>query len=146
MPSLPQNIMAQDAIASFLRTYVLYLIPAVVVLRLLANRFKPGLSKIPGPTIAAYTRLWRLYDVWKGDAHNTAIRLHRKHGPLVRIGPKHISVGDPKAIPVIYGLKSGFTKVGLMIHRKWQHPLIVVTRSRPPSIPSSAYHGTRSPR
>ncbi|KAL2000136.1 hypothetical protein VTN02DRAFT_3523 [Thermoascus thermophilus] len=102
--------MAQDAIASFLRTYVLYLIPAVVVLHLLANRFKPGLSKIPGPTIAAYTRLWRLHDVWKGDAHNTAIRLHRKHGPLVRIGPKHISVGDPKAIPVIYGLKSGFTK------------------------------------
>lgn len=87
------------------------LILAAVILRLLTNRFKPGLSNIPGPTIVAYTRLWKFYDVWKGDAHNTAIRLHRQYGPSVRIGPKHISVGDPKAIPVIYGSKGGFTKV-----------------------------------
>jgi hypothetical protein len=49
--------------------------------------------------------------VWKGDHHNTAIDLHRKYGPLVRIGPKHISVGDSSAIPIIYGLNKGFTKV-----------------------------------
>ena len=41
----------------------------------------------------------------------TAIALHKKYGPLVRIGPNHVSVSDPKAINIIYGLKTGFTKV-----------------------------------
>jgi hypothetical protein len=49
--------------------------------------------------------------VWKGDNHHTEINLHRQYGPLVRIGPRHISVSDPKAIPIIYGINKGFTKV-----------------------------------
>lgn len=96
---------------SLLPTYCALLLLLGVLLRLLTNRFKPGLSHIPGPTLAKYTRLWKLYDVWKGDSHNTSIRLHRRYGDLVRIGPKHVSVGDPKAVPVIYGLNKGFTKV-----------------------------------
>jgi hypothetical protein len=96
--------------------YVYVLIAGVVFLLLIRNRFKKGLRDIPGPTLAKYTRLWKLYNVWKGDHHNTAIALHRKHGHLVRIGPKHISVGDPKAIPIIYGLNKGFTKVLDMSH------------------------------
>lgn len=92
--------------------YVCYGVLAVVAVRLLANRFKSGLRSIPGPSLAKFTRLWKLHSVWKGDHHVTAIELHRKYGPLVRIGPKHISVGDADAIPIIYGLNSGFTKVG----------------------------------
>lgn len=91
------------------------LISGLLLLLLLRNRFKKGLRDIPGPTLAKYTRLWKLHNVWKGDHHNTAIALHRKHGHLVRIGPKHISVGDPKAIPIIYGLNKGFTKVFLAV-------------------------------
>lgn len=76
------------------------------------NRYRPGLSRIPGPSLAKWTKLWRLYDVYKGQSHQTAIRLHKKHGPLVRIGPNIISVGDPAAIKTIYGLTGAFTKVG----------------------------------
>ncbi|GIJ87091.1 hypothetical protein Asppvi_005994 [Aspergillus pseudoviridinutans] len=97
---------------SSFKAYAAYLVIAVVVLRLITNRFCRGLAGIPGPAIAKWTRLWKLHSVWKGDHHNTAIDLHRKHGPLVRIGPKHISVGDPSAIPIIYGLNKGFTKTG----------------------------------
>lgn len=93
------------------KTYVVCILLAAVALHLLRNRFKRGLRDIPGPTAAKYTRLWKLHSVWKGDHHNTAIDLHRKYGSLVRIGPKHVSVGDPDAIPVIYGLNKGFTKV-----------------------------------
>lgn len=84
---------------------------AVAALCLLRNKFRPGLCSIPGPALAAYSALWRWYDVSKGNAQWTAIQLHRKHGPLVRIGPNHISVGDPREIKNIYGLKSGYTKV-----------------------------------
>ncbi|KAL4813267.1 cytochrome P450 [Aspergillus spinulosporus] len=82
------------------------------ILRLLWRRFGSGLRGIPGPALAKCTRLWKLHSVWKGDHHLTEINLHRQHGPLVRIGPRHVSVADPKAIPVIYGLNKGFTKTG----------------------------------
>lgn len=83
------------------------------LLRLVYNRLRPGLRDIPGPTLAKYTRLWKAYSVWKGNHHLTEIDLHKKHGLMVRIGPKHVSFSDPAAIPTIYGLSTGFTKVGV---------------------------------
>ncbi|KAL6412481.1 cytochrome P450 oxidoreductase [Ilyonectria robusta] len=85
---------------------------AIITISLLRNKFRSGLRNIPGPTLAAYTALWRWHDVRKGQAHQTAINLHRKYGPLVRIGPNHVSVSDPREIKKIYGLKSGYTKTG----------------------------------
>lgn len=87
------------------------LILTFIAIRLLSNRYKHGLRDIPGPFVAKYSRLWKLYSVWKGNHQDIAIDLHHKYGSLVRIGPKHISVGHPDAIPVIYGLNKGFTKV-----------------------------------
>jgi hypothetical protein len=85
---------------------------ALLVYSLLHNRLRPGLKDIPGPRIAAYTKLWRLYDVYRGDAHTTAVALHKKYGPVVRIGPKHVSLSDPALIPIIYGTKENYTKTG----------------------------------
>jgi len=99
------------SLAAAIRAYFFPLLLVALIVHLLRNKYKPGLSSIPGPALAGYTRLWRLYDVWKGDAHHTAINLHRKYGPLVRIGPSHVSVSDPREISNIYGLKTGFTKV-----------------------------------
>ncbi|KAM3419786.1 hypothetical protein BST61_g3119 [Cercospora zeina] len=82
----------------------------VVVLIAVRNKFQPGLASIPGPPLAAYTKLWRLYSVWKGSAHLDAIHLHKKHGNLVRIAPRVVSVADPKWIPVFYGAKEDYTK------------------------------------
>ncbi|RKL31250.1 hypothetical protein BFJ72_g11267 [Fusarium proliferatum] len=69
---------------------------------------KPVLAKYE--EVQKWTRLWRLHDVYKGQSHQTAIRLHKKHGPLVRIAPNIVSVGDPAAIKTIYGLTGAFTK------------------------------------
>ncbi|KAJ5777243.1 pisatin demethylase [Penicillium odoratum] len=104
--------MGNAAAGYSLKAYVVCIILAAVALRLLTNRFKRGLRDIPGPTVAKYTRLWKLHSVWKGDHQNAAVDLHRKYGALVRIGPKHVSVSDPDAIQVIYGLNKGFTKTG----------------------------------
>ena len=76
------------------------------------NKYKSGLSDIPGPPVAAYTGLWRLYDVWKGQAHWTAIELHKKYGKLVRTAPSVVSVGDADEIPKIYNIKGEYTKTG----------------------------------
>ena len=87
-------------------------IASLIILNLVWNKFQPGLTKIPGPAVAAYTKFWRLYDVWKGHAHLTAIELHKKYGPVVRIAPNHVSIADPKMIPIIYNTKETFTKTG----------------------------------
>ncbi|EXJ81716.1 hypothetical protein A1O1_07781 [Capronia coronata CBS 617.96] len=92
--------------------YPLQLVAVFILFRLLWNKFQPQLVSIPGPPLAAYTKLWRLYDVWKGQAHLTAVALHRKYGPLVRIGPNHVSVADPSYIPVFYNIKENYTKSG----------------------------------
>ncbi len=39
------------------------------------------------------------------------IKLHEKHGDVVRLGPNSLSFSDPKALKTIYGLNKGFTKV-----------------------------------
>lgn len=102
--------MAKNGIFSFLASYSVPILLVLIAAHLLRNKYKTGLSNIPGPPIAAYTKLWRLYDVWKGQAHWTAIALHKKYGPLVRIAPNVVSVADANEIPRIYNVKGDHTK------------------------------------
>ena len=39
------------------------------------------------------------------------IELHEKFGPLVRIGPNHVSISDPVALKTVYGFTNIFKKV-----------------------------------
>lgn len=84
-----------------------------LTLWLLWNKFQPGLVSIPGPAIAAYTKFWRVYSVFRGRAHLEAIELHKKYGKLVRIAPNVVSVSDPSYIPIFYGTKENFTKASV---------------------------------
>lgn len=78
---------------------------------LLPSYFKPALHSLPGPKLAAFTRLWKLYISVKGDAQLTYQAIHKKYGPIVRTGPKHVSIGDPAMISEIFNVGSDFTKV-----------------------------------
>lgn len=82
------------------KAYPVPILLATLLVYALWNKFQPGLVSIPGPTVAAYTKYWRVYSVWRGHAHLDAIELHKKHGNLVRIAPNHVSVADPKWINV----------------------------------------------
>lgn len=88
-----------------------YLLAIALLFYLVWNKYAQGLNTIPGPFLAGFSSVWRLVDVWRGSAQWTVIRLHRELGPLVRTGPKHVSVSDPQAINVIYGVKPRFLKV-----------------------------------
>lgn len=63
-----------------------------------------ALAPIKGPLTAKWSRLWILYHARKGDLHRVMIDLHRKHGNLVRTGPKEVSVSDPSAVRAIYSM------------------------------------------
>ena len=70
------------------------------------------LSHVPGPFLASFTNLVRLRWVLTRRAQHIHIDLHKKYGPLVRIGPNVVSVGDPAEIQQIYGLTGSYIKSG----------------------------------
>lgn len=76
---------------------------------LLKNFF--SLYEFPGPILSKFSNIWRYLDVRKGSHEATLICLHRRHGIVVRTGPNSLSIGTPEAIPKIYGVGRGFTKV-----------------------------------
>lgn len=146
MPDLEQP--AVIVVLSFIKSHPILCLFVLYALSVLYGRFRPGLAGIPGPTLAKWTKLWRLYDVYKCQAHQTAIRLHQQHGPLVRIAPNVVSVGDPKEIKTIYGLTGAFKKVRNPSPRtdKESPMLMVVTFPSLHSTQFRASPGKRSPR
>lgn len=82
----------------------------LLVIRILSNRYAYGLSAIPGPSVASLTDFWRLFNVWGRRPEQEHIALHKRYGPVVRVGPKAVSISDPNAVQIVYGLNTGFTK------------------------------------
>ena len=74
------------------------------------NKWANGLNSIPGPALAAYTGWWRVLSVLQRRPELAHVALHTRYGPLVRLGPRVVSVSDPNAIKVIYGLNAGYVK------------------------------------
>jgi len=89
---------------------LLGLVTVCVLARLLHNRYRHGLSSVPGPTLASLTDLWRLFLVWGRRPEQAHIKLHQQYGKFVRLGPYSVSVGDPQAIQAIYSPGSKFSK------------------------------------
>ncbi|KAF9884372.1 hypothetical protein FE257_001828 [Aspergillus nanangensis] len=92
------------------------LCPVVTVLivaliaRIIHNKYRHGIDSIPGPLLASYSDLWRLYVVSRRHPHTVHQKLHRKYGELVRLGPNCVSVSDPDVIKTVYGINAGFNK------------------------------------
>ncbi|KAL2849857.1 cytochrome P450 [Aspergillus pseudoustus] len=97
--------------------YPLYNVPVLIttfgvalVLYYLISAFFSPLRDVKGPTLARYTRLWELYENWRGQFEHVTVALHKKYGPIVRLAPNRYSIGDPSAIRTIYGAGSKFKK------------------------------------
>lgn len=91
----------------------LFFIVTIIVLGIQSKR--AGLSDVPGPWIAQYTDAWNLYATYKVFHSDNKASFHRhlqaKYGNVVRTGPKTVSIFDPAAVPVIYGVRSKLDKV-----------------------------------
>lgn len=75
------------------------------------------LDHIPGPFLARYTNLYSLYKSWKsGQDTDFLHHLHRRYGDVVRTAPRMVSVADPEAVELIYGLKARLSKVNLIMN------------------------------
>ncbi|KAI0200638.1 isotrichodermin C-15 hydroxylase [Astrocystis sublimbata] len=71
------------------------------------NLFFHPLRKFPGPALQGASRLpWAIQQIFGVQAHITQ-RLHEQYGPVVRIGPSHLSFTDVEAYKDIYGHRVG---------------------------------------
>lgn len=101
--------------------FLLVLIPIFfLLLSIFQANFR--LSHIPGPFLAGFTNITRFSWVLSYRAHEIHTELHRQYGPVVRFGPNMVSVGDPKEIRTIYGIKQPWRKVSkgpnaMMVHQ-----------------------------
>ncbi|KAI0541875.1 cytochrome P450 family protein [Xylaria digitata] len=94
----PTSILLLAIFAASACTYIIY-----------QYVFSP-LAAFPGPLAAKFTKIWRAYGMYKGTWHRDIVDLHRKYGPVVRIGPNELSVGDPEAFRQIYRVSKAFPK------------------------------------
>lgn len=71
--------------------------------------FSP-LCHIPGPFWARFTNLWYFIHVSRGSFQHENIALHKKYGPVVRLGPRLYSIDSPDAVSAIYGVSAKMPK------------------------------------
>lgn len=81
------------------------------VAQLLRTRYRQHLRSIPGPFVASFSNLWKLGAIYCEDMPEWNIKAHEKFGPVVRIGPNHISLSSRKALQLVYTSRESFSKV-----------------------------------
>ncbi|KAK7742002.1 hypothetical protein SLS53_004586 [Cytospora paraplurivora] len=82
----------------------------IVFANIILTKYRSGLRHIPGPFWASFSNSWKLRAVWNQRMHTENVRLHEDYGPIVRIGPNHVSVSDPQSMRTIYGVQNVFPK------------------------------------
>ena len=85
--------------------YLPWLVPLVIA-NLLYKRYATSLRHVPGPFLASFSNLWKLTAAWDEDMPEKNIAVHRKYGPVVRIGHNTVSVSDPSALSTIYSFQA----------------------------------------
>ncbi|KAF4461647.1 Pisatin demethylase [Fusarium albosuccineum] len=93
---------------------------------LIWRRYLSGISDIPGPFAASFTRLWHMNRILKGDQNLELVRLHEKHGHFVRVSYDEVSVTHPDAIKKILLAplhKGNWYKIHALPDYRFQSPM-----------------------
>ena len=83
---------------------VLTAILVSICAKIIYYRFLHPLAGVPGPFVASFSRLPLLSYALGGAEHEIHLALHRRYGPIVRVGPNHILLNDPAHGPWYYSL------------------------------------------
>lgn len=78
---------------------------------LLQTRYRRGLRNLPGPFLASISSLPRVVTAFGGHQFLKHAEYHKTYGPMVRVGPNHVSIADSQCISQIYSITSKFYKV-----------------------------------
>ncbi|KAF5014341.1 hypothetical protein F66182_14706, partial [Fusarium sp. NRRL 66182] len=87
------------------------LLAAVLILKILHILrvvHQPGLRTLPGHWLASFSRLYKIFLVYDGLCPEKERAMHKKYGPVVRLGPHELSVNSIDGLRTIY--TGGFEK------------------------------------
>ncbi|KAJ9418044.1 cytochrome P450 [Fusarium oxysporum] len=110
-------------------TVVLFAVLLWWIISTLTSPLRP----YPGPLFAKWTNLWRLYQVRTQKYQWTIQDLHKKYGPIIRIGPNLLDLDYPELIKIIYGTDHRWLKTQFylnnssMVDGKIKHNLFSTT-------------------
>ena len=107
------------------------LFTSLIVYRLLLH----PLRKFPGPLSVRLSDFCFSFQCRKQDAFRQVLALHRRHGDFVRVGTNTLSITDPHAVEIVYGLKSSCRKADWYDLTK---PMVSMQTAR-----TKAVHGQR---
>lgn len=81
------------------------------VLVSITRRLRSPLARIPGPSYTNFSSLWLMYQEFTYNRRTFIHQLHRRYGPVVRLGPNEISFTSLEALKEIYTSgRSGYDK------------------------------------
>lgn len=60
------------------------------------------LSRVPGPKTAAWSNVWLAWHARNGRVRELGKTLHRRYGPVVRVGPNEVWFDSKDAFKTIY--------------------------------------------
>lgn len=129
------NVGAVWAERPSIRLFALVALASALVWQLatvIYNIYFHPLRKFPGPVFQRASGLpWAFQHPRGVQAHNTQ-KLHDQYGPVVRIGPNHLSFTDIRAWKDIYGHRVGNSAHGAEMSKAL--PFVKVIRDIPTSI------------
>jgi cytochrome P450 len=80
-----------------------------ILFRVVYNLFFNPLRKFPGPKLWAISNIPYTRMFLSGEGHFKILQLHQQYGPIVRIGPKDLSINHPDGMKDLRGHRKGGT-------------------------------------
>lgn len=110
-PTMADTPLSTSFLAAAAAAVLVFWTACLVIYRI----FLHPLASVPGPPLAAVTRLYALYfNLFKGYTFYLEIeRLHKVYGPVVRIAPNEVHLSDPLNYDKIYSVGGKFYKDGV---------------------------------
>lgn len=98
------------SVLPFLISWWFVIVPSVITVRFLYNKYASPIRKYPGPFLASGSRLWKVISTASTRTHLDHIELHKKYGPVVRIAPNEVSLASPEAARLLLSAGKRFYK------------------------------------
>ncbi|KAH9932278.1 cytochrome P450 [Fomitopsis serialis] len=105
-PAIPAVLLGSpmsSTVAAVLTAYTVHY--GIILACIVAYRLSPfhPLYKYPGPLLGKLSKLTLVYVASTGKQHHYFLRMHRKYGSIVRVGPNELSIVDAELLPNIMG-------------------------------------------
>ncbi|KAM5520767.1 cytochrome p450 [Fusarium oxysporum f. sp. phaseoli] len=110
---------------------ILSIVLLAFVLRALFNYHRGPLSRLPGPWYTHFTGLPLLYTRAVGTSRQHLRHLHKVHGPVVRVGPKEVSINSVDGYYKVHGVGSHCLKAPVFDHIRFSHSSMLFTMRDP---------------